>query len=75
MFSHAVNEAIIGIRALVVALNPLKPRVFGDPQRQSVLGAQLLQFCEDAVRDDGGALGKETVHHARDNVEFLLDRV
>lgn len=40
-----------------------KTKIKHAPERQRVLGPQLLKLGHDAVRHAGGALGEEAVHH------------
>lgn len=45
---RAVQQAVVGVGALVGARQPLKPRIFGQAQRDSIL------FDDDSVRENGG---------------------
>jgi hypothetical protein len=69
----AINEAIICIRAFVVAPYPFKSRILRNTQSESVFLPKLFQFCKDTVGDYGYALGVQTVHHGRNNFELMLD--
>ena len=64
----AVDDAVIGIGALVIALQPFKAGVARDAQGDAVARAQLLQLGHDAVGDDGRGLGIEAIHHCLDQL-------
>lgn len=64
-----LDDAVVGIGALVGARQPFDPRIPGQVQRQPVPRSQLFQFRQDAVRDAGDALGIEAVEHASNNVD------
>lgn len=68
-----INEAVIGICTLVIALDSLEARVFGNAQCQAVLLAQFLQLGNHAVGNDGRAFGVEAVHHGGDDFQLVLD--
>ena len=70
----SVDQTVIGID-LVVALEPLEPRVPGYPQGDPVSWAELLQFRHDAVGDDWGRLCIKAVHHGFNEFELFLNRV
>jgi len=57
----------------VRAWQAFKTRVTCYPQRHLELGAKLLQLSHDTVRDAGNRFGVETVHHALDQLDFVLD--
>lgn len=71
----AIDDAVIGIDALVVALQALPALVAGDAQRDAVLRAQLLELGHDARRDDRDALRVEGVHHGLEEGQLALDGV
>jgi hypothetical protein len=72
---HTVNEAVIGIDTLVVALQTLPALVTGDAQRNAVFRTQLLEFGHDARCDDRDTLGVEGVHHGFEERQLALHRV
>ena len=47
----------------------------GNPQRDPVLGAQLLQLGHDAIGDDDAAGGVQSVHQGGQEIELVLDGV
>lgn len=57
VFLDAVDDAVIGIGALVVALEALPALVAGNAQGNAVLWAELLQLGHDARGDDGRGFG------------------
>jgi hypothetical protein len=73
MLPHTLHETVISIGPLVVALQSLEPRVFGDPQGQTVLDAELLQLSDHAIGDVGDALAEEAVHAGLEDVQLVLD--
>lgn len=75
MLLHAVHEAIVGVDALVIALQALPALVAGDAQRDAVLGAEFLELGHDARGDDGHALGVQAVHHRGLQLQLVLHRV
>lgn len=72
MLPHAVAQAVVRVRALVRARQPLQPGVLCDLQRHPVLRAELLELGHDAVGDAGRALGVEAVDHAAHEVDLFL---
>lgn len=62
MLLHAIDNAVIGIRSLVVALEALPALVTGNAQGNAVFGAEFLQLGHDARGDDGRGFGVEQVH-------------
>ena len=50
-----VDDAIVGVGALVLAGDALEARVFRQPDRHSVLVAQLFELGDHAVGDVGDA--------------------
>lgn len=75
MFDESVDQTIVCIGALMVASDSLEARVFGNTQCQSIFLAQFLQLGKYAVGDDWGALGVETIHHGRNDIQFVLNGV
>ena len=75
MLHHPVAEAVVGVHALVVALQPLPPLVPRNLQRDPIAGSELLELGHDAAGDDGRALGVEAVHHGGEELELVLDGV
>ncbi len=71
----AVDDAVIGVDALVVATQPLPALIARDAQGDAVLLPELLELAHDARRDDGRALGVQAVHHRRQHLELVLHRV
>jgi hypothetical protein len=72
---RSLAEAVVGVRPLVVARQPLEPRVLGDPQRDPVPGTKLLQLGHYALGHARHALGVEAIHHPLHEVDLVLDRV
>lgn len=71
---HApVHETIISIVSFMRALQALKPLVFSNLQSQSEFRAERFEFRHHAVCDTRDAFCIETVHHALDQVQFILD--
>lgn len=46
-----VDDAVICIRPLVTARQPFEAGITGDTERDTILGTQFLQFCQDARCD------------------------
>jgi hypothetical protein len=69
----AVDEAVVGVGALVVALEALEAWVFGNAEGYSVLNSEFLEFSDHAVGDVGDALAEEAVHGSLEDVQFVLD--
>jgi len=69
----SLDEAVVGVGALVHAGQALKPWVLDDPERHAVLATKLLQLTHHTVSDVRNALGIEAVHHGLDDVESVLD--
>ena len=55
--------------------HPLPPLIPGNPQRDPVLGAQLLQLGHDAVGDDDAAGCVQGIHEGGQEIELVLDGV
>lgn len=70
---HPINQAVISVSSLVIAFESLEARVAGNAQGHTVLWPELLQLCQDAVRDDGRRLRIQAVHHALDQVNLVLN--
>lgn len=68
-----INKTVIGICTLVIALDSLEARVFGNAQCQAVLLAEFLQLGDHAVGDDRRAFGVEAVHHGGNDFQLVLD--
>ena len=75
MLQDPIDEAIVRIRALVVALEPLPALVAGNAQRDAVLCAELLELGHHARGDYGGGFGEEEVHEGGLEVEFCAHGV
>lgn len=54
-------------------LQPLKPGILRQPQRQPILHPELLQLGHHTVRQVRDALPQQTVHGVFEDVEFVLD--
>lgn len=72
---HPINNTIVRIHPLVIALQPLPTLVAGDAQGDAVFGPQLLEFGHDAGGDCRDAFGVEGVHEGGEEVEFVGDGV
>lgn len=59
----------------MITRQPLPPLVARNPQRNPILGSQLLQLRHDAAGDDGGALGVQAVHHGLEERQLALHGV
>ena len=55
--------------------HPLPPLIPGNPQRDPVLGAQLLQLGHDAIGDDDAAGCVQRIHQGGQEIELVLDGV
>lgn len=75
MFDNPINETVIGICTLMVALDSFEAGILCNAQCQSVLLAQFLQFGNDAVGDDRRTFGIKAVHHCGDDFQFVLNGV
>lgn len=72
---HAVHNAVVRIRALVIALQSLPALVSRDAQGYPVLGAELFQLGHDAGCDYGRGFGVEQVHEGFVELELGVDGV
>ncbi len=72
MLLNPIHNAIIGIRALVLALEALPSLVTGDPERDTVFGAEFLELGHDAGGDDGRGFGVQEVHEGLVELEFSV---
>jgi hypothetical protein len=72
---HTVDDAIVCIRALVITLEPFPALISCYAQRNTVFGAEFLQFGHDAGCDDGCCFGVEQVHESLVEFEFAVYRV
>lgn len=75
MLLDSLNNAIIGIRAGMRALQSLPPFILGQAQRQPVLVTQLLKFCNGALGNDGDALGVQQIHQTWQHLDLRADGV
>lgn len=75
MLEDPLHNAIIGIGALVVALEALPPFVARNPQRDAVLGAEFLQLGHDAGCDDGRGFCVQQVHERFIELQLGMHRV
>lgn len=73
MLHDSVHNTIIRVRPLMVARNPLKPRIARNPQSDSIPWPKFLQLGHHAVGDDRRGFGVQAVHHRLDQLELLLD--
>lgn len=71
---NTVHDAVISICALVRAWIALKSGVLRDTQCHAVLGTELLEFGNDAVRDNGDTFREQAVHHRGEYIELVLNR-
>lgn len=70
---RAVHEAVISVRALVLACDALEARVLRNPQSHTIFGSKFFQLGHDTVSDARDALCEEAVHRGTYYVEFVLD--
>ncbi|KAB8337030.1 hypothetical protein FH972_021334 [Carpinus fangiana] len=75
VLDDAVDDAVIRVNALVVALEALPALVARNLQREAVLGAELLELGHDAGGDDGAAGGVEGVHEGLEQGQLGADGV
>ena len=71
----AIDDAVVRVHALVVALQPLPPLVPRDAERDAVFAAQPLQLRHHAARQCRDAFRVQRVHHGWEEVKFVLDCV
>ena len=74
VLGDSLHNAVVRIRALVQAGQPLESRVLGDAQRDPIVLSELLQLGHHAVAYVGYALGIHAVHHRLYYVQFVFDR-
>ena len=55
------------------ARKPLKTWIFSQLKRKSISVAHLLKLSDYTISNTRHALGQETVHHAVEDVHFVLD--
>lgn len=65
-------EAVVRVRPLVHARQPLYPGILRHSQRHAVLHPKLLELSHDAVGDAGDAFRVQAVHHALAQVQLVL---
>lgn len=65
---NPLDYAVVGIGSFMVALEPFKPRVFGDPEGDSVPNSELFELSNYAVSDIGDALAEEAIHAGFENI-------
>lgn len=73
MALDALNNAIIGVRALMCALEALKAWIACDTQRDAVFWTELFEFGKNTCRDAGDGFGVEAVHHPLNELDFILE--
>lgn len=73
MLLAPLQQAVIRVVARVRAGQALEAGILREAQRETVLGAQLLQLSHHAVSDTGYALGEQAVHHGLVYFELVLD--
>lgn len=75
MLQHPLDNTIVGIGALVIALEALPAFIPRDSERNAVLGPQFLQLGHDTGCDDGRGFCVQQVHERLVELEFAVDRV
>lgn len=75
MLLHAIDNAVIGISSLVIALETLPALVTGNAQGNAVFGTEFFQLGHDARGDDGCGFGVEQVHKGFVQLELGVDGV
>lgn len=73
MAFDALNNAIVGIRALVCALQALEAWIACDTQCDAVFWTELFEFGKNTSRDAGDGFGVEAVHHPLNELDFILE--
>ena len=68
----SIDNAVIGVRAFVAALEPLPSLISRNPQCNSILGTKLFELSHDTVCDDRYTFGIKTVHHRWQHFQLLL---
>jgi len=71
---HAIHNAVIGVDALVCALEALDALVLGHLERNAELGAEALQLAHYTVANVRRRFGKQAVEHALHNFNLILNR-
>jgi len=72
MLFHSLHNAIVSVSSFVVTFEPLKARVFGNPQSNSVLDSKFLKLAYHAISDIGDTFAQKAVHTGLKDVEFVL---
>ena len=67
-----VHNAVVGIGALVIALEALPAFIARNAQCNAVLWAELLQLSHDTCGDDGRGFGVEQVHEGLVELELSV---
>jgi hypothetical protein len=70
VFLDPIYNAVIGVSALVLALEALPSLVTRDPERNTVLGTEFLEFGHDTGCDNGGGFGIEEIHEGLVKLEL-----
>lgn len=75
MLHDPLDNAVVGISALVVAFESFPALVSGDSQRDSILGAEFLQLGHYAGCYYGRGFGVQEVHEGLVKLELCVDGV
>jgi hypothetical protein len=75
MLHNAIDETVIRIRSLVVALQSLPALIPRYPESDAVFGPEFLELGHDAGCDYGRGFGVEAVHEGALEVEFRVHGV
>ena len=75
VFLDPVHNTIIGVSALVFALEALPSLVASDPERNTVFWAEFLELSHNAGRDNWSGLGVEKIHEGLVEFELGVHRV
>ena len=75
MFLDAIDNAVVSIGTLVVALEALPALVAGNAQGDAVFGAEFFQLGHDARGDYGRSFGIEEVHERFVQLKLAVHRV
>lgn len=70
MLHNSLHNAVIGIGALVIALETFPALIASNAQRDAVFGTEFFQLGHDAGCDDRGGFGVEQVHESL--IDFKL---
>ena len=73
VLDHSVDNAVVCICSLVVALESLPSLVTRDPQSNAVLWSQFFQFGHDAGCDDWSHRCVETIHHGLEKIKLMVN--